>query len=484
MKKNWKKEIYFLLAAGTLLAGTACSTVEDAREAQKPENRMLGERTADFSELGLVAGTTLSLEELEAIALQANPSVFQARQAVITAQLAVKDIRADYLPTLDGSAAYTRQTNNTTKRGQSFHNSGSNKIALSMDLLLWDFGKPDAALQKAVAELISKEKDLLAAENSVRYNVRKAYFELRRNEELNLVSESAVEQYKEHLDQMLARYNAKKGTKYDCTKAEVDYNDALLENISTANNVKTARADLNLALGFAESPDYVLGENSLGMFPEDIDALMKIAREREPGLASLIALEKAASAYVDKTIADLYPSLGLNFSATLEGSELDMPKIWNLIGTGTLTQNIFNGGRNVRAIESAVAELRTARSKVAAYEQNLYAELTTAVLTFVRAKKQYEVALLSERAAKENFDIVSAQFNVGKASSLDRTDAQVSLTTARAASVTAEYDFLEATASIAYLIASDSVDEEEPFSAQEPMVTQENATVGVVPSTE
>lgn len=448
-----KKSLLLALAAGTLLSG--CATVREAREAQKPENRLAGERTVTFSELGYAAGAVLSLADLEAIALSANPSVFQARQAVVSAQLAVKDIRADYLPTLDASASYTRQTNNTTKRGQSFHNDGGNEIGLSLDLLLWDFGKTDAALDQAVAKLLSAEKDLLSAENLVRYNVRKAYFELRRRIELNIVAEQSVEQYREHLEQMIAKRDAGKGAKYDCTKAEVDYNEALLEQITTANNVKTAWADLNLALGFAETPEYGLGGNTMGTFSESADELMALAREREPGLASLIAQEKAASAYVDKTIADLYPSLGLNFSATLQGSELDMPKIWNLIGAGTLTQNVFNGGRNVRAIEDAVAQLRTARSKVAEYEQQLYSQICTAALTLERAKKQREVALLSENAAKENLDVVSAQFSVGKASSLDRTDAQVSLTTARAASVTAEYDYRDAVASIAYLVAGD-----------------------------
>lgn len=457
-----KKNLWTAFLAGTLAAGTACSTVREAREAQDSKNRMRGERTVAYSEFGYAKNAVLSLSDLEAIALEANPSIFQARQTVIQARIAVKDIRADYLPTVDAAASYTYQTNNTSSHGQSFHNAGQSRgtsVGLSMDLLLWDFGKTDAKLEQAVAKLLSAEKDLLSMENLVRYNVRKAYFELRRCIELNTVAEQSVAQYREHLDQMIAKRDAGKGTKYDCTKAEVDYNNALLEQISTANNVKTARADLNLALGFAESPEYELGGNVMGTFSQTADELMAVAREREPGLASLIALEKAASAYVDKTIADLYPSIGLNFSATLTDEDLDMPKIWNLLGAGTIAQNVFNGGRNERAIEDAVAQLRTARSKVAECEQSLYSRLCTAVLTLERARKQREVAILSEVAAKENLDVVTAQFSVGKASSLDRTDAQVSLTTARAATVSAEYDYRAAVAAIAYLIATDPEDE-------------------------
>ena len=449
------KNFWLMLAAGTLLAGTACSTVEEAREAQDAANRLRGERTVSFSEYGFPAGIALSLSDFEGIALDANPKVFQARQAVIAAELAVKDVRSDYEPKIDATASYSRGTHNNSSHGQSFHSDGGSKVGLSLELLLWDFGKTDARFQKALAELLSAEKALLSAENLVRYNVRKAYFELRRSTELNVVAEQSVSQYKEHLTQMLAKYEAQKGTKYDCTKAEVDYNNAVLQSINTQNRIKTARAELNLALGFAESPNYEIGGNVMGTFVGDVEVLMTIAREREPGLAELIAREKAASAYVDKTIADLYPSLGLNFTASLEGDDLDMPKIWNLIGTAKIAQNVFDGGKNVRAIENAVAQLRIARSRVAAYEQELYAKICTAALNLTRAKKQREVAQLSERAARENFDIVTEQFRVGKASALDRTDAQVSLTEARAASVTAEYDYREAIAAIAYLIAMD-----------------------------
>ena len=449
---------FLALSVPAALAFAACSTVEEAREAQKPENRLQGERTVAFSEFGYADGMTRSLSDLENIALVANPQIFQARQQVVSARLAVQDVRADYLPTVEGSASYTRQTQNTTSSG-SFHSYGSDKVALSMDLLLWDFGKTEAKLAQAVAQLLAAEKNLLSAENLVRYNVRKAYFELRRSIELNVVAEQAVEQYREHLDQMRVRRAEGTGTKYACTKAEVDYNNAVLDQISKANDVKTARANLNLALGFAESPAYGLGGHVMGTFEEDAETLLALAREREPGLAALVAQEKAASAYVDKTVADLYPSLGLSLSAAFTGDDLDMPKIWNLIGAGTLTQNVFNGGRNVRAIENAVAQLRVARSKVAAYEQDLYSKITTAVLTLTRAKKQYEVALVSERAAQENFEIVTEQFNVGKASSLDRTDAQVSLTEARAATVSAEYDYREAVAAIAYLVATDPADQ-------------------------
>lgn len=131
------------------------------------------------------------------------------------------------------------------------------------------------------------------------------------------------------------------------------------------------------------------------------------------------------------------------------------PAIWNIAGGAEMVQNIFNGNRNMNAIEQAVSELRSARSQISEYEQKAYAELTAAHLNLEKSKKQYEVALAAEKVAKENLDLVTERFNVGKASALERTDAQVSYTSAQADAVSAKYDWQDALATIAYLTGGD-----------------------------
>ena len=121
-----------------------------------------------------------------------------------------------------------------------------------------------------------------------------------------------------------------------------------------------------------------------------------------------------------------------------------------------------NAPPNINAIKQAVSQLRTTRSQIAEYEQSVYAELTTARLNLNKAKKQYEVALASEKVAKENLELVTERFNVGKASSLERTDAQVSYTSAQADAVSAKYDCQDALAEIFRIIGRDpSVEDQE-----------------------
>ena len=450
MCKNFLNTIS-VFALAVFLGG--CATVENAREAQKPENRLPGERTVSAEEAGLKSGSVVELSALEKIALHGNPSILQARQKVVSAQLALKNVKADYMPTADFKTGYTRATNNTNPHSQSSASAGKYTAGLSINLLIYDFGKTDAKVRKAAAELIAAEKDLIATENEVIYNVRKAYFELCRCIGLNEVATQTVAQYKAHYDQMRAKMEVGKGTKYDCTKAEVDWNNSLLASITTANNVSVAHSQLNLALGLAATPQYSVRESGMKVFPADVDELVKIARRDDPAYASLCASADAATEYVSQKICELYPDIGIDVGAALQAdSNLGLPWLWNLTGAGTISQNVFNGGRNMNAIEDAVAQLRIARSKVAAYELDLYSKIREAVLELERAGKQYDVAALSSRSAWENLDIVTERFKVGKASSLDRTDAQVSLSSSRSSLVSAKYDYQEALAAIAYLV--------------------------------
>ena len=69
-----------------------------------------------------------------------------------------------------------------------------------------------------------------------------------------------------------------------------------------------------------------------------------------------------------------------------------------------------------------------------------------------RARQSLEVAKLSEESAQQNLDIVNEKYKHGKATAVDRTDAQVSYSTAKANVVTAHFDYLEAQTAVAYLI--------------------------------
>ena len=289
-----------------------------------------------------------------------------------------------------------------------------------------------------------------AGTDGAAYAVRAACFALRRTEELHRVAGQTAESYRQHRDQTKDRFDVGAAMNYEVSKAEVDYQNALLAEISASNAVETARASLALALGLAENPRIALGDCSFPEMTNDVGSLMAVAATNAPALAALRASADAAKDYVDWTICDLYPKL--SFSLTFDAKGESSPLLWNYAAVPAVAQNLFSAGAKNRQIEAAVAQLRAARSKLAEAEQKLYNQVLVATLSADRARKSLAVAETALAAAHENFDVVSSRYDVGKASALERTDAQVALSSAEAAVVTARYDLLDTQILLARLI--------------------------------
>lgn len=441
--KNTK--LLLFLSAAALLAG--CATVDRAREAQETDT----ERTVRWAETPFAARTdALPMEELADWARTNAPSVVQARLDVESAQIALRGIRSAFIPRVDGSIGYTYASQNVDPHNTEWDGEGAWTGALSLNWLLYDFGRTSAATRQAVAALAAADLSARSAENEAAYAVRAACFALNRAVELHRVAVETSAAYRQHRDQTRDRFEVGAAMNYDVSKAEVDYANALLEEIAATNAVETARASLNLALGLAENPVFALGDCSFPSYTNDVDALMETAATNAPTLAALRASAEAAKNYVDWTICDLYPNLSLSLTFDAKGDS--SPLLWNYAAVPRAAQTLFSAGSKNRQIEEAVVRLRAARSRLAAAEQQLYNKLLAATLAADRARRSLDVAELAERAARENFDVVSSRYDVGKSSVLERTDAQVALTRAEAAVVAARYDWLDTQILIARLI--------------------------------
>lgn len=445
---NFKR--FFIILPIIVLTG--CTTVREARKVQRGEDSPIGERMPTAAELGLTSDKAATLADLEEVALKANPAVRKAVNGVNMAFLAIKIKKADFLPMITASAGHSRTTRNTNKHNYDYDTVGTYNAGINLDLMIFDFGKTNAAVKQSLEEYKEAVQNLRSVENGVIFAVRTAYFALLRAVELDKVAKETVAQYKEHLDHVQIKNDVGSGTPFDLTKAKVDYNNAVLKANSTANNVSIGWTNLVSAIGLAESTSFSISTAKLREYDLNLEKLMETARLSEPGLAALLTTENAAVLNVEKAIKDLYPSLNLNLGAVLSGHDPTLPMLWNATGAASLSGTLFTGGKKENAIKLAVLQLKNARASTVAYQQELYKKLSTATLNAELAQKQLQVAQLTESQAQEYFDIVNEQYNVGKASSLERTDAQVALSDAKAKTVSAIYDYQDAMALIANLI--------------------------------
>ena len=443
------KNLCLLILAGAIaILATGCGTVRMARDAQATDT----ERTLRWTETPFAEHDgAIPVETLAQWAKTNVPAVVQARQDVVQAQIALRSIKSTYIPTLDGSIAYTYASANIDPHDTTWDGDGLWDGKLTLNWLLFDFGRTPAKTRQAVAALAAADQAALAAEQTAMYDVRSACSTIFRERELLAVARDNTAAYKEHREHTQARRDVGAVMDYEVSKARVDAENARLAEIAAANGLENARASLALALGLAENPQIDLDAQwTPPVFTNTVEELFAIAKTNAPGLVALRAAADAAKNYVDWTICDLYPKL--SFSLTFDAQGDSTPLLWNYAAVPAAAQTLFAARAKTRQIETAVSQLRAARAKLAAAEQALWNQLLSATLSATRARESLEVTQSACEAAQEYFDLVSARYDVGKASPLERTDAQVSLTRAQAEVVAARYNLIDTQILISRLI--------------------------------
>lgn len=436
-----------LLCAGCLYFTTGCATVRHARDIQKGGQEVPGERLLQPSEVGLSSNTSLTMVRALEIPLAYHPQIFQAQQAVMAATARVYQARSAFWPQVSTSAGESRSTVNSAglPGSSSAHNSFNWSVGL--DLLVYDFGKTPAAVRQAYANLIAANENFRSTRSDIAFATRTTYLNLGKAIELEQVAIESVRQNQIHLDQVRAFLEVGRRTRYDLTKSEVDLGNAILTQIKASNAAKTARASLNRSLGLATDPGYkIQPDMSEEMAVVPADQLMNRAQQFHPKLKALKANELVASAAVDEAIATLYPEIGLQAKYGLSGTKFPLTWNWSAALQGSL--QLFTGHRQTWRINEVVTQLRSARSQTVEFEQILYEEIQTALSQLDSSKQLLALTDLITKQAAESLDLVTERFKLGAASSVEVTDAQVALTSARAEQVKAKFDYQAAMAQL------------------------------------
>lgn len=432
------------------LAVAGCGTIFNAHQAQQalaPKGRE--EPAAAVEKLDL---TDYSLKELVGFAMTNRPSIIAAALAVKDARLALLEIAADAplvsyspwtAPHLGLSGGYNAASDAAKKL--SWNTAGNASAALSLQILLYDFGRNRARANAQVEKVISAEYAFIKEGYQVFEDVATAYFGLMERAALLEVAQTNEFEYAEHLRQAEDMLAAGEAQKLDVTRARSNLSQAKEKTIVASNYVITVGAELMKALGVDASRGtreevYPLSGSRLSMLMRgfgptkyDVMTAFDLARTNAPAMAIARARFRSADYDVDRAIADLLPSV----SAEVSINWADPLWVWHW-GVSA-TQSIFEGFKKVTAVDRAVVALETAAVAVDEAEQQLSLDIEQAIATRDNSVKGLETARTSVIFSKENFDLVKAQYLEGEASRVDFTDSASEYATSLGSRVTAFY---------------------------------------------
>ena len=454
-----------VLAAFAAAAG--CSVLREAREAQRAaEPAAAGEPAA----LGRLDLRGFSLERLVGFALTNRPEMASARLAVEDARLKMKTIAADAplvsdtpwtAPSISLSGGYSESSPGATASGGgSWRTYGDPSAALSLNVLLYDFGRNRAQARAQAERVVSAENALVETGFTVFDETALAYFNYREKCALYEVALTNEAEYAEHLVHAEARYEAGEVNRLNVLKARLDLATAREKTVSASNLVVTSGAALMDALGVDASrgtcaevlgaPEGGLSEARRGFAPTTfgIDETFAFARTNSPAMQGVRARLRAASRDVDYALADLRPtvsaSLGLNWANPF------WVWSWGL----SAAQSVFEGFRRTTAVERATVTLESAGADVLTAEQALSVKLSLALATRDNAVEALATSRISFASARENLALVREQFTVGDVSRIELSEAVASYTAALGDIVTAFYAGQRAEAALFAIVGS------------------------------
>jgi outer membrane protein len=407
---------------------------------------------------GPPASGLLTLDEAINLALTHQPTLLAAHGNAASQEALVGEARAPLLPQLSVTSGYTQQTNNSFPRPQfqgssssstteSNRSTGNYSNALSLQQLIFDFGKTGNQLRAARENLNASRFDIDTTRQTIVLNVKVAYFGLLAARHLLEVQEETVRQSKEHLDQTQGFYQAGTRTRFDVTNAEVTLTNARLDLIKAKNAVRVGEVTLANAMGV---PDQTVGalEELLEFQKMDIkeDQAVNEAIAHRPDLKSVEAQRRSAEASVRSAQRGYFPVLSGNADYTYRGQ--NFPLTWNWDVGATLSVPIFSGLLTQSQVAQARADAIVADANVEALRQTVLLEVRQAYSNLIDAEERVKTAEVVVEQAQENLDLANGRFQAGVGTSVEQTDAQVQLTNAKTDRLQALFDYRVAAAAL------------------------------------
>jgi outer membrane protein len=402
----------------------------------------------------------LTLKEAIETALRQHPTLLAARGVFRAQEARVGEVKSNLYPHLNLSADYRRATANFAPSSQigsslnrAFIGENSNtsydnySAGLSLQQLIYDFGKTGADIEAARNALQGTRWDEETSRQSVVLNVKVAYFGLLQARRLVQVNEETVRQFQEHLTQAEGFFKAGTHPKFDVTKAEVDLTNAQLNLIGARNAAEVARVTLINAMGI---PDRPIGEMedllSFEKFKITQEEALDEALRKRPDLLSLSAKRQTAEAQIRSARRSYFPALTGTADYTYQGQ--DFPLVWNW-GVGlNLTFPLFSGYQTRSLVAEAQAGFEAAQANEEVLRQSVFLEVRQDYLNLLEAEERVRTSDVVVRQAEETLDLANGRFQAGVGTSVERTDAQVTLANAKTTQVQALYDYRVAEANL------------------------------------
>ncbi len=405
---------------------------------------------------------SLTLADAAAIALKNHPQVAIAANTAASAGQRVIQAKSAYYPSLSANITGEQSANQQDRMGAGSLNSSRlftrNGDGVEVDQLITDLGRTKNLVANSRLQAQAADQSTQATRFDVLLHVNQAYFGVAEASALIEVAQQTVSTRQVLADQVNALYKAQLKSEIDFSFAEVNVSAAKLILIRAQDALKRAYADLARAMGEDHVVEYELSAPAMPGAPAtDAEPLIAEAIRNRPELHELRLRYEAAQKFEEAERDLKRPTVSLvGVAGTIPYLD-ETPRV-TPHGYEALAVNveipIFNGhlftARREEAHYEALASDQRLRDMQQQVERDVRSAWSSAFTAYQRIPVTEELVSQAQLALK----LAQGRYNLGLASIVEITQAQLAVTQAQIENVNARYDYQNAYAGLQYTLGA------------------------------
>lgn len=404
--------------------------------------------------------TSLSLEQAKELGLKNSEEFKIKANEIERRQAQVREAWGTVFPQISAEARWQKYFKSPVFFGNQVAIDYQFESGVSVQQVLWAFGRVSGALNAAKAGLKMGELDRASAKQDVIYQIAMTYYTALLAEDQLLISKQTLQNAKDNLAILDRKFSGGRAPQGDLIRlrsdvaartsqlktAEAEYKEALLslaqvtnlkniENVELTSDFKTSFASLNVSelQGKLQS-----NQPKLEILEQQIEYSKEVARVQNA--ASLPTLSAFGS---------------YSYAGASDRAEIGSDNLYDSTAAGLmLTWNLWDGGQSRARYRQAVVDRANAELSLIRTRENLQLELDKAMTQYNSLISSYQISKEAVALAEKSFKISQNRFRTGQASVTEVNSTEAALTQARLGLSLNTYSIHASLATIENIVAS------------------------------
>jgi outer membrane protein len=403
----------------------------------------------------------LSLQDARAMALKNHPQVLASQATYLRDDQITREVKSAYYPAVNG-AITGAQANVNSRLGAGilndprlFNHFGS---GLTLSQLITDLGRTPNLVSNAKLQAQAGREDYRTTQYDVILGVDQSYYEVLLAQQLVKVAQQTVTTRQAVVDQISELTRNQLRSQVDLSFVLVNLADAKLMLLRAQDRLQAAYATLGQALGTQQAIQYQLSDQPMpAQPPEDAEPLINQAFQNRPEATSLRLQVEADQKFVYAERDLKRPSVGLiAVGGALPyinpgNANPDIPTGYEAAAVN-VNIPVFNGHLFGARRQAAEYQLQATQQRVRDLRDRIARDVRA---SWGRARTAFEaIAATQQLLTQANLalDLAQGRYNLGLASIVELTQAQLGQTSAQVENLNAKYEYQEAYASFQYTL--------------------------------